>query len=117
MTLMPRKPVLPDAAPDVHKASAALLSFRGIDNPVDHWKAEAARVHSYLHKHCYGDQRNVAVFVTPEGLILANTASRHRYRRLQTRYGQYEIGIYNRHVDKVDLQLDVLYAAREIGLV
>jgi hypothetical protein len=82
---------------------------------VEHCRSEAARIYTYLRK--FGNARTVAVFVTPAGVFFADVEGRRAIKALIAKYGHCEIGRYNRRVDPIDLRMDVLHAAREIGLI
>lgn len=82
---------------------------------VDYLRQEVDRICAYLRTK--GNAHTVAVFVTPDGVFFANPEGRRMFANLVTKYGHYEIGRYNRRVDPIDLRMDVLHAAREIGLV
>lgn len=99
------------AAPDVARA----LAPDRVQDQAQYLRDEADRIVRYLRQK--GNAHTIAVFVTPDGVFFASVEGRRLYRNLVAKYGHLEIGHYNRRVDLTDLRMDVMHAAREIGLV
>jgi len=94
---------------------ARALAPGGADDPAKYLRDEADRIYAHLRR--FGNSHTIAIFVTPDGVFFASVEGRRLYRNLVAKYGHLEIGHYNRRVDLTDLRMDVMHAAREIGLV
>lgn len=101
-------------APTTSDVARALAPASSVST-VQYLRDEADRIYAHLKR--FGNSHTIAIFVTPDGVFFASVEGRRLYRNLVTKYGHLEIGHYNRRVDLTDLRMDVMHAAREIGLV
>lgn len=76
---------------------------------------DAARLHRTMRKR--GPSTVFAVAVSEGGMHYADVDAKHGYQRLIHNHGDKVIGYYNARVERHELQMDVLDAAHEIGLV
>lgn len=101
---------------EVHRKRARIAWDRRVEQTVREVVDDFVR--RLIHRVQVSGVRTVyAVFVTPEGIEMADVDSTYRYQRYVDKWGQYEIGRYNVRINPVELRMDIYYALRQLGVL